>query len=228
MKCICDTATAVITAPRGHNSRLISANIKIFGAAEDKPDEIVYLPRWRSEFSDKDRDEEDSETRKSEFRVKRNMVYDSIITSAMGQPYCLIADMKKYLEEDMKRENDARKRRGELPYLQPSEAVVGYYQSCMVVPIFGLRAGPGATASAAEKRGRDVMMSFRDGSVLGTLCIDSERAAYFNNQYDLLIMSQLAEHAYSAMTSMKMVADLRSPKKTPPRRPRVRRSGGED
>jgi hypothetical protein len=201
VECVCDTAVQVITKKKGYTPDNASANIKTFTTAPDDTRELVYQVFRRSRNSDVERDRADEETRKKEFRVHTNRMYDSILKT---RRHVFIPNLAKYLEETA-RLNLERIESDEHPYKEPSKKVLSFLNSGMVLPIQG-RDATLKTLDMPEK-----IIPYEGGwSLLGTFCIDSKNVGFFDEEYDLHVMSQLSSHAFSALRTYYLVTALKN------------------
>jgi hypothetical protein len=223
IKCICDTAAYVVTKKKGDSRDLASANLKYFDTSKDGKGETVYAVWKRSEHSNPARDEADEEIRRKEFRVDLNLMY-YLIASEYQEPHCLIDDLQEFLRKKDSI-NEIRRLDKQPEFNQPSLDVLRFYNSCIVVPVRGgrdavleARHTREATSEASDTQRANAFMQYRDGLSLGILCIDSKRYSYFD-EYDVRIMKQLAEHAFSVIrASYAVEALLNSAKQSSARR----------
>ena len=192
VQALCNTAAYILTKKKGDYRDVVSANIKYFDEAEDGSRDVVHVVWRRSDHSDQARDEADEETRKKEFRVVRNMMYDTLLGS---ESHCIIPNLRKYL--DQKDEINRHRNDDDKPaYREPSEKALRFYNSCLAVPI---KSGAEEIFPDPDDPDADIVLqSQKQGPILGIFCVDSKRYSYFDETYDLHILNQLAEHACNA------------------------------
>jgi hypothetical protein len=201
VECVCDTAVQVITKKKGYTPDNASANIKTFTSAPDGTCELVYQVLKRSRTSNIDRDAADEETRKKEFRVHANRMYDFILEN---RKHVFVPNMSRYLEETDKVNLD-RIQASAHPYKEPSKKALSFLNSGLVVPILG------RDVTLKTLKMPDRIITYEsDWSLLGTFCIDSKNVGFFDDEYDLHVMSQLASHAFSALRTYYLMIALRN------------------
>jgi hypothetical protein len=190
----------VITKKKGHTADNASANVKTFTTAPDNTRELVYQVFKRSRNSNVERDAADEETRKKEFRVHANRMYDDI---RKNRKHVFVSNMTEYLKETDQL-NLERIQSNEPAYKEPSRKALIFLSSGMVVPI----QGKDATLMKLDMPER--IIPYEGGwSLLGTFCIDSKNINFFDEEYDLHIMNQLATQAFSALRTYYLVTALK-------------------
>jgi len=200
IECVCDAAVQVITKKKGHTSDNASANIKTFASAPDGTRELVYQVLRRSRNSDLERDEADEQTRRREFRVHSNRMYDTVLES---RKHVYVPNVAQYLEET--NELNLERIQSDKPvYKEPSSKVLRFFNSCIVLPIHGRD----ATLKTLDMPER--IIPYENGSLLGTFCIDSRNIGFFDEEYDLHVMNQLASQAFSALRTYCLVTALKN------------------
>jgi hypothetical protein len=214
IKALCDTAAYAITKSKGDRQELVSANIKMIMTAPTTPEgvgesvERAYQVWKRSEYSKRERDDADEETKKNEFRVKANMMYATLIANHISHSgsYGIVDNLRRYLttKDEI---NRIRIDKGAIPFKEPSEKDLRFFRSCLVVPIHGRK---NELLSYPEVGQRNVTLPFGEGLLVGIFCVDSKKRRYFNHDYDVLIMRQLAEHAFSVIQAKYALITLRA------------------
>lgn len=195
LELLCHSAREVLSTKKGTDIDELSANIKYL--EEASPGEFAYRVWIRSGYVP-GREESDAETHAREFRFDENRMYFEMRKS---QQHKIVDDMKAYVEDTQKASTGLFRMRTKL-FAQPKPHVLKFYSSCLVVPI----------------KGRDeVLQSAEDGRVMsvgtdcwiGLFCIDSKQPNFFDEEYDLSIMLQLRDQAFSAMRAMAVANEFR-------------------
>ena len=208
---ICHTAAYVISTKHGDKQNSVSVNIKTIRYTKTEKPEAVYVVDKRSSDSDTSREQADDHLKTTEFRVDQNMIYSSFFgehNECVINGVSVIDDMDDYIQTRNKI-NEERIQNNLHPYKEPSDFILQFYQSCIAAPIVGpgdmleLENAPGALGGAS-------MSLHQDLRLVGILCIDSPKKAYFDRLYDVEIMRQLSLHAFSAIRSVYGVGKLRN------------------
>jgi hypothetical protein len=208
---ICEAAAYVITLKHDRREDTVSVNIKVFEITDAEPAGAVYLVQKRSANSDTSRDESDEQTKRREFRVAHHMIYRGFFddhAESMVDGVCVIDDIEDYIN---KRNvvNEKRIQNNQVTYKEPSEKVLRFYRSCIVAPIVGQDDLLSLMKHSAPHAGGTSLQLGEGRCLLGILCIDSKKKAFFDRGYDVEIMKQLASHAFSAMRALYSVRKLR-------------------
>jgi len=197
MVTICDTAVDVIVA-RKDIVRPCSANIKWFVTPrEGATGSPGYVVLARSNGADSDRYAQDRELLGSLVPVKANKVYHDIFDESQPEDFCCEGDIGEYLG---RMREDPRFSR----FTEPTALSARFYNSFVTVPVHG------SASTGATLLGKEVSIPLRSNASFGIFCIDSSQAHYFNKEYDLKIMKELAINVFDCMRAYFAVLEMNS------------------
>ncbi len=199
---LCDTAVKVISLKKGGTYQVISANIKtILGVSSPHN---YYKPLRRSSLSLDERVNEDDNLKKKPLPVTKNRMYYHILNRRKTTPWFILPNPDaRSLEEYLAQSKAIKNLDENVDYPEPNENALRFYKSCLVVPITGQKI-------SNEGEHRDVGMEFNQDSdvLIGFFCIDSFTHE-FDEEYDLQIMKQLANHASSTIRNYFIIEKVR-------------------
>lgn len=204
LRSICQIASQVVSKNHRGNADDVSVNIKLISPSSSQND-ATYEVVSRSSNSDSDRDGDDDNTKSGEHLVRSHRVYHNLImgsfnsneTAYCNGDVCIIDNVSEY-SHFRKIENESNLHGGGNLYSESSELAEKFYKSSFTVLI---KAGHVSRSINSDQTGMDRYT--KDGmSCIGIICIDSKTSGYFDSEYDILIMRQLAQHASSAIRSV--------------------------
>ncbi len=188
LNCLCETAQYALATKRGLLPEVCSANIKQVVLHDGQ---MVYRVEARSPGCPPERADADDHTRSRYFKVRDNKMYSAIL---QNRKHLHITDIDAYLASMNANEG----------FTEPSAVAATFYKSCLVLPIYGedrILHGLGENERT---------MDFgQNESLIGLFCVDSQHLSFFDDLYDLDVMRQLSDQAFSAIRALVAIRALR-------------------
>jgi hypothetical protein len=200
---ICRTARTVFVKKKPRKGR-IGANIQRIIVAEGAQAELLYKPIVRS-YTDQERIEYDEEIQQNPIKVRENYMYRTMFDGQQGNAYFIHHDVLEILRDVGPKDRE------------PNRHCAGFYRSVIIFPIYGnLNQAINPNNLNAPQR-LDPIAQCRGKDVFGLLCVDSQRRNAFREgknkrwKYDMNIMRQLTDYAFSSFRLLRMIEASRQP-----------------
>ena len=205
IRALVHTAAYVIPTKKGHPTDTCAANLKLVVWTSSDMQKAATNVFYRSDHAAKKRHDADRLARETNSfpLLSANRMY---LTAMQTARHVLVGDLPAYVKmtDSINEENRRLKR---ATFDEPSDETIDDYTSCLLVPIHGIDT---ILRLLDNKTGDAFVPIGREGQMVGLFCIDSKQPDYFDSDYDLSVMTQLANHAFSAIRTFYVVGAMRA------------------